>query len=134
MTPIRMDAFFPADDPVAQWVFSLSLVANDLMVLEGPMKKSAEDDDIRAMIAVYRQMVIRLYEARRLILAIDKFQEIADFLGLEKQPKLLMRLRDVYTPKPGEARSQIELLYGELRHKSVHYPWVGKDEIRDVLR
>jgi hypothetical protein len=36
--------------------------------------------------------------------------------------------------EPGEKQSHIERLYEDLRHRTVHYPWVGKPEIADVLR
>jgi hypothetical protein len=90
-----MDVLFPPHDRVAQWVFSLSLVADDLMVLHEPMKRSSQHDDIRQMMSIYRQMITRLYEARRLVVAIDRYREVGEFLGVEKRPALLEQLRTV---------------------------------------
>jgi hypothetical protein len=134
MPDVRMDALFPPEDRVAQWVFALSLVVDDLMALYEPMQSASELDDMRRMMSVYRQMVTRLYEARRLVVAIDRYQDVAEFLGVEKKPALVERLRTVYVRAPGEQRSQIERLYADLRHRSVHYPWVGKQEMVDLLR
>lgn len=134
MGDVRMDLLFPPEDRVAQWVFSLSLVVDDLTMLHEPMKRSTERDDVRQMMSVYRQMVTRLYEARRLVVATHRYREVGEFLGIEKKPALLERLRAVYLRKPREKQSHIERLYEDLRHRTVHYPWVGKQEIADVLR
>jgi hypothetical protein len=98
------------------------------------MKGSSANEDLRQMMSVYRQMVTRLYEARRLVVAMEMYPEISEFLGVEKKTALLERLRQAYIRPSEDEPSHVERLYGDLRHKTVHYPWVGKPEIRDVLR
>jgi hypothetical protein len=36
--------------------------------------------------------------------------------------------------KPDRSNRTSDRLYEDLRHRTVHYPWVGKQEIADALR
>src|SRR4051812_2745037 len=64
--PLTIGELFPDGDAAAQWVFSLTVLAEDISVLMRPLRQAREDDDIRASLFFYRQLITRLYEARRL--------------------------------------------------------------------
>lgn len=131
--PVRIADLFPHDDPVAQWAFMLSIVADDLSRFQEPIRTDLAgdevNDDIRAMIALHRQLVVRLYEAERLILCIDQHPDLVAFLG---DNPFVERLRKVYIGDD-EKPSAIRHLYGSLRHKTVHYPWVGSAELTEAI-
>lgn len=133
MPPVRIRDLFPHNDPVAQWAFMLSIVADDLGRFQAPITAGLSgdeaDDDIREMISLYGQLVVRLYEAERLILCIDQHPDLVAFLG---DNPFVERLRKVYIGE-GDRPSAIRHLYGSLRHKTVHYPWVGSGELTEAI-
>jgi hypothetical protein len=63
-------------------------------------------------------------------------EEVAHFLGRLASDKntWLAFLNEVYEPRPESERSVVEELYGEVRHATVHYSWVGSEELADRLR
>lgn len=67
---------FPHDDPVAQWVFSLTAFAEDLHVGIKPAKEANDTGDLRALLFWQRHMVTRLYEARRLVTSARAIAEV----------------------------------------------------------
>jgi hypothetical protein len=79
---------FPADDLIAQWVFSLTAFAEDLQVGIKPAKEATKAGDLRALLFWQRHMVTRLFEARRLVTSAGTIEEIGEFLGdlLQKPP------------------------------------------------
>jgi hypothetical protein len=90
--PLRLGELFPADDVAGQWVFSLSALVNDLHVITRRLR-AVEQGDLKELLCFYRQLVTRLYEAGRLVVAIDKQPEIAAFVG-EQPLATLASLRD----------------------------------------
>src|SRR4051794_21265309 len=64
---LTIGELFPANDLVAQWVFGLTVLAQDLAVLFGPLKRAQTENDQKARLFFYRQMLTKLYEARWLV-------------------------------------------------------------------
>lgn len=127
---LTIGELFPADDPVARWVFSATAVAEDIAIVFGAMNDAANAEHVRERIYFYRQLITRLVEARRLVVAVDKDPALASFAApLLQSPQ--MNLREVYT-RPGDgSKSTVEELYSQLRHRSVHY--MQGSELRDEL-
>jgi hypothetical protein len=125
---------FPADDLIAQWVFSLTAFSEDLQVGINPAKEAMEAGDLRALLFWQRHMVTRLFEARRLITSARTIEEIGEFLGdLLKNPPGGPNLMDAYTRPSHETPSMVEALYEQLRHLTVHYSKVGEPELKSTL-
>jgi hypothetical protein len=132
--PLTIGELFPDGDAAAQWVFSLTVLVEDISVLMGPLSEARKDDDIRASLFFYRQLVTRLYEARRLATSARTVPDIASFVGdLLRQPPGGVDLEAVYRRGPDTETSTVERLYGELRHRTVHYLEPGSEELADVL-
>jgi hypothetical protein len=131
---LTIGELFPDGDAAAQWVFSVTVLVEDISMLIGPLNQAREDDDIRASLFFYRQLVTRLYEARRLATTARTVPEIASFVGdLLRRPPGGLDLEEVYRRDPGTEPSTVERLYGELRHRTVHYLTPGSKELTDVL-
>jgi len=126
---LSIGELYPSDDIVAQWMFSLSAVVDDLTVLLRELRR-ANDEDIRMMLLFQRLLIVRLYEARKLVAAIDGRRELREFLDPKALPGLTY-LRSVYLPI---GVSVVEELYANVRHHGVHYMWPGSDELRDTLK
>ena len=62
---LTIGEIFPADDLVAQWVFTVTSVAEDIVIL----MRRLEADQPRERMLFYRLLTTRLYEARRLVFA-----------------------------------------------------------------
>ena len=137
MTPFKLTIgeLFPDQDVIGQWVFSVTSLAEDIHALTRPQQQALEDGDLRAMIVHHRNLITRLYEARRLVEASETYPEIETFAGdlLHGAPGGFS-LRRVYARPAPNTRSIVEDLYAQLRHRTVHYMRVGSDELRDVLR
>jgi hypothetical protein len=128
--PLTVGELFPADDEVAQWVFSLSVVVDDLHHITRQQKAElAGRADARTMLFLQRVLTIRLYEARKLVYSLDSRPAIAEFLRVKNV--FLDQLRSLYLPI---GNSAVDRLYGALRHHSVHYMWPGSDELESLLR
>ena len=130
---VKVAELFPASDVLARWVFSLSVVVDDLSVADGLLHDAMEDLHDTEVTHHFRSIVTRLYEARRLVLAVDEHEEVRTFLaGITAAQELLATLRDVYVA-PSEGCSKIDDEFGVMRHRTVHYSWVGSDELREIL-
>jgi hypothetical protein len=130
---LTIGELFPANDLVAQWVFGLTVLAQDLAVLFEPLKRAQIDDDQRARLFFYRQMLTKLYEARWLVHDAVTQAELEPFAARLLKTATGLDLRDYYLRPDPDTRSVIENLYAELRHQSVHYMRVGTAEFRDTL-
>src|SRR5215216_4168571 len=131
---LTIGELFPDGDPAAQWVFSLTALTEDIGVLVKSLRKAREDEDLRASLFFYRQLVTRLYEARRLATTARTVPEIASFVGdLLRRPPGRIDLEEVYRRDPETNSSPIERLYAELRHRTAHYLEPASDELADVL-
>jgi hypothetical protein len=125
---------FPDGDVVAQWVFSLTALVEDLSVLTRALKRAREEEDLRAFLFGYRQLVTRLYEARRLATAARTVPAIAAFIGdLLRRPPGGIDLERAYLRDPETKESTVEHLYAGLRHRTVHYLQPGSQELADML-
>ena len=103
-------------------------------MLVKPLRQAREDEDLRASLFFYRQLVTRLYEARRLATTARTVPEIASFVGdLLRRPPGGIDLEEVYRRDPETNSSKVERLYAELRHRTVHYLEPASDELADVL-
>jgi hypothetical protein len=127
---LTIGELFPAEDVVGQWMFSVSAIADDLGILLIEQKEAAASGDLRRMLFVQRVLATRLYEARRIVLAVDTRPEVSAFLS-DKKLEPLDRLREFYLPA---GSSPVDELYAVLRHNSVHYMWPGGEEISGALR
>src|SRR5438270_12388624 len=91
---------FDPDDLVSQWVFAITATVEDLSIAES-LFKNALDNDAAALLTGYhyRQLIARLYEAERVVLAIDQHQDVRDFVSeqADAQPAIEF-LRDAYLP------------------------------------
>ncbi len=125
---------FPDGDAIAQWVFIVTALAEDLMFAVEPTKQAMANGDLRAMLYYQRQVVSRLYDARRLVMSGDKTPELQSFVGPLLSAPGLTDLRSVYVRQPGAKESVVESLYTDIRNRSVHYARVGSDELIAILR
>ncbi len=125
---------FPHGDVAAQWVYSVCALSEDLNVGTLPTRQAMQSGDLRALLFWYRHTVTRLYEARRLVTSAREIDAVAQFVGdlLEKPPAGADLTAAYRRPSPGEL-STVEDLYGQLRHRGVHYPHVGSDELAELL-
>jgi hypothetical protein len=131
---LTIGELFPDGDAAAQWVYSLTALAEDIGVLMKPLRKAREDDDLRASLFFYRHLVTRLYEARRVVTTARTVPEIASFVGdLLRRPPGGVDLEEVYHRDRETKSSKVERLFAELRHRTVHYLEPGSDELADVL-
>ncbi len=127
---LTIGELFPSGDIVAEWVFSLSAVADDLTMLRRQLARAhAEDEAFRVVLLFQRLLSVRLYEARRLVHVVDTHPELKDFLG-SKPPSWFELLREKYSP---EGHSAVDELHAVTRHQGVHYMWPGSQELREAL-
>ena len=75
---LTIGELFPADDIVSQWVFSLTSLTEDIVVLH----RHFEADELREKMFFYRELITRIYEARRLIAARAKHSAIRRFTAV----------------------------------------------------
>lgn len=127
---LTIGELFPADDVVGQWMFSVSAIVDDLATLLVEQTAATSSGDVRRMLFVQRVLATRLYEARRIVFAIDTRPEVAAFLA-NKKLEPLDQLRQFYLPA---GSSPVDELYAVLRHNSVHYMWPGSSEMVTALR
>jgi hypothetical protein len=131
---LTVGELFPAGDVLGQWVFSLTALAEDLMLGIRPSREAMADGDLRALLFWDRHMATRLYEARRLVTSAREVSEIAEFAGdLLVSPPGNVNLLEAYTRGPHGEPSRVEAMFAQLRHLSVHYSKVGQPELTDTL-
>jgi hypothetical protein len=132
---LTIGELFPHDDLVAQWVFSLTALAEDLQVGSKPAKEATDSGDLRALLFWQRHMVTRLFEARRLVTSARIIEAIREFLGdLLERPPGGANLIEAYTRPSADTPSMVEALYEQLRHLTVHYSKVGGSELGGTLK
>jgi hypothetical protein len=127
---VTIGELFPADDVVGQWVFTLNCVGRDIRVLIGELR--GPPDEMERQMLFARLIATRLYEARRLVDAYDKYNEIRDFVGDGIKGRDVDLLAAYRRPSQG-VKSEIEHLYSETRHRTVHYSQIGEKELRQLL-
>lgn len=131
---LTVGELFPDGDLAAQWVFSLTALVEDVQALMDPLRRAREAGDLRGMLFFYRQLVTRLYEARRLAATARTEPEIASFVGdLLRRPPGGVDLEQAYLPDLESNASRVDTLYAELRHRTVHYMEPGGRELADSL-
>ncbi len=64
---LTIGELFPADDLVAQWVFTMTSLAEDLTMLMSRLKAKEMDEQLREQMLFHRLVITRLLEARRLV-------------------------------------------------------------------
>lgn len=93
---LTVGELFPDGDVVGQWVFSVTALSEDIQLVTHPMQDAKDRQDLRALLFYYRHLVTRLYEARRLVTAVEHRSDLASFLGsLLDRSRLGVDLRDV---------------------------------------
>jgi len=132
---LTVGELFPYGDVVAQWVFSVTVLAEDISVLVLPLRQAQKEKDFRSSLFFYRQLIARLYEARRIATTARATSEIAVFVGdlLRRPPGGGIDLEQVYRRDSKAKSSRVERLYAEVRHRTVHYLEPGSDELADAL-
>jgi hypothetical protein len=132
MEGLRVRDLFDPDDLLAQWVFTLSATVADLGAAEA-LFKDALDADAPAVktLYLYRQMLTRLYEAERVVAAIEIHEPVRNFLAdLPMSEAPANYLRDHFLPiETSKARE----IFGYVRHRTVHHAHVGSPELREAL-
>lgn len=125
---------FPAGDLVAQWVFSLSAVAEDLGITEAAFQDVLHGDGAPLWTGYhYRQLIARLYEAERPIITARQREDVRRFLAaIPEAAEHLDYLADHYVAPEGE-QSKVRATFGGMRHRTVHHSWVGSNELREAL-
>lgn len=126
---LTIGELFPDGDAAAQWVFSLTALVEDITVLVKSLRIARDEEDLRASLFFYRQLVTRLYEARRIATTARRVPEIACFVGeLLRRPPGGIDLEAAYRHDPATKSSSVERLYAELRNRTVHYLEPSGDE------
>jgi hypothetical protein len=130
---LTIGELFPATDLVAQWVFCVTALSEDIMVLTDPLQTAVRRGDLREMLAYYRLLVTRLYEGRRLVLALEDYPDVSEFAAPLMPTPSGVDLRDVYVRESEDKPPVIEEMYAQIRHRTVHYMRVGSRELRREL-
>ena len=133
--PVTVGELFPADDLVAQWVFSLSAVAEDLSITEAAFQEVLHGNRGALWTGYhFRQVIARLYEAERPIVSAHQREDVKRFLAsVPDAADHLDFLIGYYVPPAGEA-SRVRTAFGGIRHRTVHHSWIGSRELQDALR
>jgi hypothetical protein len=131
---VTVGELFPADDLVAQWVFSLSAVAEDLSITEAAFQDALHGDGAPLWTAYhYRQVITRLYEAERPIISARQREDVRAFLAeIPDAAEHIDYLADLYVAPEGE-QSKVRATFGGMRHRTVHHSCVGSHELREAL-
>lgn len=131
---LTIGELFPAEDLVAQWVYSVTCVAEDLHVVMDLLESLPRSEhSLRTSMYVWGLLVARIYEARRVVSAIDKFDEVSALVGDRLGLRRGLNLREVYEKRNG-GPSLVEELFGDARHRGVHYPRIGSSDLRGLLQ
>lgn len=101
---LTIGELFPADDLVAQWVFTVTSVVDDIVTLMARL----ETDQLREKMLFYRLLTPRQYEARRLVFARAEHAATREFAGDMNFGGV--DLVKAYTPRE-DGKSPVEKLY-----------------------
>jgi hypothetical protein len=81
----------------------------------------------------FRQVIARLYEAERPIVSARQREDVTALLArLPATVEHMGFLADHYIGREGE-QSKVRVIFGGMRHRTVHHSWVGSAELRDAL-
>jgi hypothetical protein len=130
---LTVGELFPARDIIAEWVFSVTALIEDIQVGVGPSKEAMEVGDLRAMMFWHRQLVTRLYEARRLVTIVRRNAAVKAFAESLLSLPSLIDVNTAYTRPSKGVPSPVEKLYSDVRHRTVHYSHVGQAELQAIL-
>jgi hypothetical protein len=132
--PVTIGELFPADDLVAQRVFSLTAVAEDLSITQAAFQDMLHADAGPLWTGYhYRQVIARLYEAERPILTACQREDVREFLAeITEAGERIDYLADQYVAPDGEM-SKVRTTFGDTRHGTVHHSRVGSAELREAL-
>lgn len=110
---LTVGELFPHGDMVAQWVYSLTTLAEDRQVGVRPTREAMDSGDRRALLFWHRHLVTRLYEARRLVTSANNITDVGEFLGdLPHKPPRGANLVEAYTRSTPHTPSMVEAQYG----------------------
>lgn len=132
MEPLRIRDLFEPDNLVAQWVFTLSVAAADLGRADAVFQDELHRDTPAALAMYhYRHLIARVYEAERVVVAVEQHTEIQEFIARHPNAEAALEfLRDAYLPVTA---SKVRETFGHARHRTVHHSHVGSAELRDSL-
>lgn len=131
--PITIGDLFPADDLVAQWVFMLSAVVEDLAVADAQFRQAMKDDSNGQLTLHFRVLVSRIYEANRVLRFADSHDAIEPFVAQRPEAAREFKvLQGMYADDDG-SRSRVDQLYALMRHRTVHHSFPGSAELTDAL-
>jgi len=122
---------FPADDVIAQWVFALTATAQDLAAADSAFRDALNQGVAFRSSYRYRQLIARVYDAERVLLALDQHDGVGSFLAeIPECEEPVAFLRDAYLPRE---ESRVRAIFGDMRHRTVHHSPAGSKELRDAL-
>lgn len=119
---------FASDDVTGRWVFATTALADELGSLIRGMRESMDSPvDIRHAMHFQRALIVRLFEARRLLFESESIPEVQEWLDSYKPWKFL---NDVYKPAK---TSVVDDLFAQVRHTGVHEPLLTTGELEQSL-
>jgi hypothetical protein len=132
--PVTVGELFPADDLVAQWVFSLSAVAEDLAITEAAFQDVLHGEGAPLWTGYhYRQVIARLYEAERPVISAGQHDDVCAFVAeIPGAAEHIDYLADQYVAPEGQM-SKVRATFGGMRHRTVHHSRIGSAELREAL-
>jgi hypothetical protein len=77
----KVRELFPADDVIAQWVFALTATAQDLAVADRALTDALDGGVAFRSSYLYRQLIARVYEAERVLIAVDQHDDVGAFVA-----------------------------------------------------
>jgi hypothetical protein len=125
--PVTIGELFPATDVVARWVFNLSVLTDDMSTFDALIFDAMDSDaEVTEPLGTYfRWMVTRVFEAERVVKAMDEHVAVAEFLRttdgtIEAETELRAAYRRVSDDEGGRLRSEVDRRLGNARHLTVH--------------
>src|SRR5688572_17269466 len=100
VSELRIGDLFDPDDVVSHWVFALSAAVTDIGIAEAVFADSLGDEVPASRTGYhYRQLIARLYEAERVVIAFDEHEEVRQFVTpLPYANEAIDFLRQAYLP------------------------------------
>lgn len=133
LQPVTVGQLFPAGDLVAEWVYMLSVVAEDLAVADVQLNQAIGDETNGQSMFHYRVLVARMYEAKRVVLAAEQREEIGEFVRSVTAARAEWKvLREQYVAGDS-GKSRVDELYAVMRHRTVHHSFPGSPEVSAAL-
>jgi hypothetical protein len=112
-------------------VFALTATAQDLAAAEATLRDALDEGVAFRSSYRYRQLIARVYEAERLLIAVDQHDHVRSFLAdIPECGEPIAFLREAYLPHD---QSSVRAVLGEMRHRTVHHSPVGSQELRNAL-